>query len=148
MFLLQTRNSYSVHYKSWRHILDSPASGYPGAYKLINIHHSVTFVKIFLDRLISEVSRYNICKFDQIASNSLQIIKIVQNFLTVPRIWIFKTLACTVLDERTDTWIDGCTHNPKPICPVNYFKVGGITLNHELLATVTYPYFELCHANL
>ena len=63
-----------MRYKSWRHILDSPASGYPGAYKLINIHHSVTFVKIFLHRLISEVSRYNICKFDQIASNSLQVI--------------------------------------------------------------------------
>ena len=77
MFLLQTRTSYAVHYKSWRHILDSPASGYPGAYKLLNIHHLVTFVNTFLHRLISEVSSYNICEFDQIASNSLQVIKIV-----------------------------------------------------------------------
>ena len=37
----------AVHYKSWRHILDSPASGFPGAYKLISIHHSVTYVKYF-----------------------------------------------------------------------------------------------------
>ena len=36
-------------------------------------------------------------------------------------IWNFKTLACTVLDERR-------TDNPKPICPVNFFKVGGITI--------------------
>ena len=48
----------AVHYKSWRHILDSPASGYPDAYKLISIHHSVRYVKIFLHRLISEVSIY------------------------------------------------------------------------------------------
>ena len=86
MFVLQTRKSYAVHFKSWRHISDSPASGYPGAFKLINIHHSVTFVKIFLHRFISEVSRFNICKFDQIASNSLQVIKkLSTNFLTAPR---------------------------------------------------------------
>ena len=37
----------------------------------------------------------------------------------------FQILACTVL-ERTDA----CTHNPKPICPVNFFEVGGkITAN-------------------
>ena len=65
-------------------MFDSPASGYPGAYKLINIHHSVIFVKKFLHRLISEVSRYNICKFDQIASNSLQVIKIVHELFDCP----------------------------------------------------------------
>ena len=84
MFLLQTRKSNAVHYKSWHHILDSPASGYPGAYKLINNHNSVTFVKIFLHRLLSEVSRYYICKFDQIASVSLQIIKIVHELFDCP----------------------------------------------------------------
>ena len=84
MFLLQTWKSYAVHFKSWRHISDSPASGYPGAFKLINIHHSVTFVKIFLHRFISEVSRFNICKFDQIASNSWQVIKIVHELFDCP----------------------------------------------------------------
>ena len=84
MFLLQTRKSYAVHNKSWRHILDSPANGYSVAYKLINIHHSVTFVKIFLHRLISEVTRYNISKFDQIALNSLQVIKIVHELFDCP----------------------------------------------------------------
>ena len=74
----------AVHYKSWRHILDSPASGYPGAYKLISIHYSVTYVKIFLHRLILEVSRYNICKFDQITPNSLQVIKIVHELFDCP----------------------------------------------------------------
>ena len=68
----------------WRHILDFLASGYPGAYKLINIHHSVTFVKIFLHRLFSEVSKYNICKFEQIASHSLQVIKIVHELFDCP----------------------------------------------------------------
>ena len=77
MFLIQTWKSYAVHYKSWGHILDSPASGYPGAYKLINIHHLVIFAKPFLHRFISEVSRHNVCKFVLIASNSLQVIKIV-----------------------------------------------------------------------
>ena len=33
-------------------------------------------------------------------------------------VWNFKTLACTVFDERT--------HNPKSICPINFFEVGGI----------------------
>ena len=31
-----------------------------------------------------------------------------------------------------DSWTDGCTpgrmHNPKPICPVNFFEVGGIKI--------------------
>ena len=81
---MQTRKSYAVHYKSWRHISDSPASGYPGAFKLINIHHSVTVVKLFLHRFISEVSRYNIWKFEQIDSNSLQVIKIVHELFNCP----------------------------------------------------------------
>ena len=42
-------------------------------------------------------------------------------------IWYFKTLACTVLDERTDGRTDRWMHNLKPICPVNFFEVGGIT---------------------
>ena len=41
----------AVHYKSWRYILDSPASGYPDAYKLISIHHSVKYVKYFFIEL-------------------------------------------------------------------------------------------------
>ena len=73
-------------------MLDSPASGYPGTYKLISIHHSVIFVKIFLHRHISEVSRYNICKFNQIASNSLQVIKLSTNVLTVPRTYVIRTV--------------------------------------------------------
>ena len=77
MLLLQTQKSYVVHYKFWRHILDGDASGFHGAYKLINIHHSVIFLKIFLHVLISEASKYNMCKFYQIASNSLQVIQIV-----------------------------------------------------------------------
>ena len=88
MFLLQTQKSYAVHFKSWRHISDFPASGYPGAFKLINIHHPVKFVKIFLHRFISEVSRFNICKFDQIASNSLQVIKIVHELFDCPSYYI------------------------------------------------------------
>ena len=84
MFLLQTWKSYALHDKSWCHILDSPASGYPGTCKLISIHHSVTFVKIFLHRLISEVLRYNICKFDHFTPNSLQVIKIVHKLFDCP----------------------------------------------------------------
>ena len=49
-------------------------------------------------------------------------------------IWNFKTLACMVFDERMHTWTDGCTHRwtdiPKPICSVNFFKVGGTTTLH------------------
>ena len=48
--------------------------------------------------------------------------------------WNFKTLACMVFDERMHTWTDGRTHrwtdNPKPICSVNFFKVGGTTTVH------------------
>ena len=35
--------------------------------------------------------------------------------------WSFKTLACTVFDERTHARTD----NPKPICSRNFFEVGG-----------------------
>ena len=35
----------------------------------------------------------------------------------------FQMLACTVFDERTHRRMD----NPKPICPINFFEVGGIT---------------------
>ena len=41
-------------------------------------------------------------------------------------VWHFKTLASTVLDERTDGRTDARTHNLKPICPVNFFEAGGI----------------------
>ena len=47
MLLLQTQKSYVVHYKFLRHILDGDASGFHGAYKLISIHHLVTFLKHF-----------------------------------------------------------------------------------------------------
>ena len=81
---LQTQKSYVVHYKFWRHILDGDASGFHGAYKLLNIHHLVTFLKIFLHVLISEASKYNMCKFYQIASNSLQVIHIVHELFDYP----------------------------------------------------------------
>ena len=41
-------------------------------------------------------------------------------------LWNFKTLACIVLDERMHARTDACIHSPKPICPVNFFKVGDI----------------------
>ena len=88
----------AVHYKSWRHILDSPGSGYPGVYKLISIHHSVSYVKIFHHRLISEVSRYNIFKFDQITPNSLQVIKIVHELFVCPS---YMYIYCTIYDGNT-----------------------------------------------
>ena len=50
-------------------------------------------------------------------------------------IWNFKTLACTVLEERTD----GRTHNPKPICPVNFFKVGGIKRTYHGYCMKEFP---------
>ena len=84
MLLLQTQKSCVVHYKFWRHILDGDASGFHGAYKLINIHHLVTFLKIFLHVLIPEVSKYNMCKCFQIASNSLQVIHIVHEHFDCP----------------------------------------------------------------
>ena len=65
-------------------ILDWDASGFHGANKLINIHHSVIFLKIFLHALISETSKYNMCKFYQIASNSLQVIQIVHELFDCP----------------------------------------------------------------
>ena len=34
----------------------------------------------------------------------------------------FQNPSITVLDE----WTDGHTHNPKPICPVNFYEVGGM----------------------
>ena len=84
MLLLQTQKSYVVHYKFWHHILDRDASGFHGAYKLINIHHLVTFLKIFLHVLISEASKYSMCKFYQTASNSLQVIQIVHELFDCP----------------------------------------------------------------
>ena len=84
MLLLQTQKSYVVHYKFWRHISDGDASGFHGAYKLINIHHLIIFLKIFLHERISEASKYNMCKFYQIASNSLQVIHIVHEFFDYP----------------------------------------------------------------
>ena len=84
MLLLQTQISYVVDYKNWRHILDGDASGFHGAYKLINIRHLVTFLKMFLHVLISEASKYNMCKFYQIASNSLQVIHIVHELFDCP----------------------------------------------------------------
>ena len=65
-------------------LLDGDASGFHGAYKLINIHHLVTFLKIFLHVLLSEASKYNMCKFYQIASNSLQVIHIVHERFDCP----------------------------------------------------------------
>ena len=50
----------------------------------MNIYHSVTFLKIFLHVLISEASKYNMCKFYQIASNSLQVIQIVHELFDCP----------------------------------------------------------------
>ena len=84
MLLLQTQKSYVVHNTFLRHILDGDASGFHGAYKLINVHHSVTFLKIFLHLLISQASKYNMCKFYQIASNSLQVIQIVHELFDCP----------------------------------------------------------------
>ena len=84
MLLLQTQKSYVVHYKFWRHILDGDAGGIHGAYKLISIHHLVTFFETFLHVLISEASKCNMCKFYQIASNSLQIIHMVHELFDCP----------------------------------------------------------------
>ena len=84
MTLLQTHKSYVVHYNFLRHIWDGDASGFHGAYKLINIHYLVTFLKLFLHVLISEASKYNMCKFYQIASNSLQVIHIVHEHFDRP----------------------------------------------------------------
>ena len=39
---------------------------------------------MFLLVLISEASKYNMCKFDQIASNSLQVIHIVHELFDCP----------------------------------------------------------------
>ena len=64
--------------------MDWDASGFHGAYKLINIHPLVTFLKIFLHVLISEASKYNMCKFYQIASNCLQVIHIVHELFDYP----------------------------------------------------------------
>ena len=49
-------------------------------------------------------------------------------------IWNFQILACTVFDERTHALTDtrGCTDNPKPIYPVNFFEVGGIKTHLSL----------------
>ena len=84
MLLWQTQKSYVVHYKFLRHILDGDASGFHIANKLINIHHLVIFLKIFLHVLISEASKYNMCKFYPIASNSLQVIHIVHKLFDCP----------------------------------------------------------------
>ena len=46
-------------------------------------------------------------------------------------IWNFKTLSCTVLDKRMHTWMDACKDNQRPICPVNFFEVGGIKIKHR-----------------
>ena len=118
MRLLQTQKSYVVHYKFWRHILDGDASGFHGAYKLINIHHLLIFLKMFLHVLISEASKYNMCKFYQIASNSLQVIHIVHELFDCPSYIQFSffffhckgsnilnlsvTLCKTAMPDRTD----------------------------------------------
>ena len=46
-FLSNASLAYVVHYKFWRHILDGDARGFHGAYKLMNIHQLVTFLKYF-----------------------------------------------------------------------------------------------------
>ena len=84
MLLLQTQTSYVVHYKFSRHILDGDASGFHVAYKLINIHQLITFLKIFLRVLISEESKYYMCNFYQITSNSLQVLQIVHKLFDCP----------------------------------------------------------------
>ena len=33
------------------------------------------------------------------------------------------------------SWTDGRTHNPKPICPINFFEVGGIEKHNNLDAS-------------
>ena len=43
----------------------------------------------------------------------------------------------------TDGWMDGQMHNPKPICPVNFFEVGGII--RAVPEQRSWP--ELCLAN-
>ena len=43
----------------------------------------------------------------------------------------FKTLACTVLER-----MEGRMHNPKPICPINFFKVGGIISKYHTLTFI------------
>ena len=62
MLLLQTQKSYRAHYKFCRHILD----GYLSAYKLINKHHSLIFVKLFLYRFIYEASKYHSANFTKL----------------------------------------------------------------------------------
>ena len=36
-----------------------------------------------------------------------------------------------VTDRRTDGRTDGQTDRPKPICPLNFFEVGGKKLGHK-----------------
>ena len=76
--------SYAVHYKSRRHILDCPASGDLCASELINKHLSILFIAIVLLELISEASKYHVCKFYQIALNSLQAIQFVHKLSDCP----------------------------------------------------------------
>ena len=50
-------------------------------------------------------------------------------------IWIFKILACTVLAERTD--------NPKPICTLNFFEVGGIMTEINMHRLINFIFLQL-----
>ena len=71
-------------------------------------------------------------------------------------IWNFKALAClihkiwhaskSVTNEQTDR----CTDNPKPICHVNFFEVGGIknTLFENAVLWYTCKLSLLCHLNV
>ena len=52
--------------------------------ELINKHYLVAFVPTFLHRLTSEASKYHMCKFYQIVSNSLQVIPIVHKLFDFP----------------------------------------------------------------
>ena len=77
--------------------LDSPASGYPGAYKHINIHHSVTFVKYFfidLSQKYQSIIPVSLTKLRQIVC---KLLKLSTNVLTAPRICIVCILYYCVL---------------------------------------------------
>ena len=96
---------------------------------LYKIWHALEFIRIFSKGHNSR-KRDNSDKKKQKTNNNKKTKKkttkkkkrVQKNiFPWVIHIWNFKTLACTVL-ERTD----GRTHNPKPICPVNFFEVGRI----------------------
>ena len=55
-------------------------------------------------------------------------------------IWNFKTLACTVLDERTDTQMHGCTHRqPKTNMPCQLLQRWGHKKKIHVDKTCYYP---------